>query len=190
MSIALILAAGEAERHNGGNKPLLKVGNETLLERMVRQVKPHVGSIYIVTHREDLTHPDCKIFKPPKHDFIAETLWQTPMIWCLGSRTIVLLGDVYYSDSGIVTILGSEDLRAFGQSPNIHAMNIPYQNAFWLSGELSEFCKRVKQDPKTYFHGKLHGFCWFSKIRVSPLEGTTDIDSPQEHKRLLAKLEL
>lgn len=194
MSIALILAAGKAERHNGGNKPLLKVGNETLLERMVRQIKPHVETIWLITHREDLTHQDCKLFNPPSHDFICDTLHSSSLIWCLGSRTIVLLGDVYYTDNSMAFIVKYDsDVAAFGDGCNIHALSIPYQHAFWTSGQLGLFRKCVHAEPFKHKHGKLYAFCdWLSpRIKRIALDtDTTDIDSPLEHKRLLAKLKL
>lgn len=194
MSIALILAAGKAERHNGGNKPLLKIGSETLLERTVRQIKPHVGSIYLVTHREDLSHPDCKSFKPPSHDFICDTLHSTSLIWCLGSRTIVLLGDVYYTEWAISFILHyANEVAAFGDECNIHALSIPYQHAFWSAGQLGLFRKAAHAEPAKHKHGKLYAFCDWATPRIKRIaldEITTDIDSPLEHKRLLTKLKL
>lgn len=192
MSNVFILAAGKAERHNGGNKPLLKVGNETLLERMVRQIKPHVRTIWIVSHRDDLHHPDCLLTKPSAHDCICDTLHSCSVLWCLGSRTIILLGDVYYTDAAISTILNySDGVFAFGEGYNIHALSIPYQQAFWTMGALTEFRKLVRNEPHRHKHGKLYAFCEWFRIRKIPLDrDTTDIDSPKEHKRLLEKLKL
>lgn len=192
--IAFILAAGNAERHNGGNKPLLKVGDETLLERMVRQVRPHVKAIWIVTHRDDVTHPECSQLNPSSHEYVCDTLHSSAMLWCLGSRTIILLGDVWYSEWAISYILHyNREAAAFGEGCNVHALSIPYQHAFWVSSLLGDFRKMVRAGPVTHKHGKLYHFCdWVvPRIKKLPLdEYTTDIDSPQEHKRLLAKLNL
>lgn len=192
--IAFILAAGNAERHNGGNKPLLKVGDETLLERMVRQVRPHVKAIWIVTHRNEIFHPQCNRMYPSSHDCICDTLNSSSLLWCLGSRTVVLLGDVYYTDTAISFILGYDRaVTAFGDGCNIHALSIPYQHAFWVSAQLGEFRKLVRDEPAKHKHGKLYAFCDWVTPRIKRIAldtDTTDIDSPREHKRLLAKLNL
>ncbi len=191
MNVCLILAAGNAERHNGGNKPLLKVGKETLLERMVRQIKPHVSHIYIITHRDDLIHPGCKVFAPKFRKTITDTLLSTTQLWSLTGTTIALLGDVYYADKAIDDIVNSTKfLQAFGHECNIHALAIGFHGMFAAIGELTRFCQFV-DDPDKYCHGKLYGFVRWASISTHRLDDlTTDIDSPVEHKRLLAKLEL
>lgn len=190
--IAFILAAGKAERHNGGNKPLLKVGHETLLERMVRQIKPRVDAVWIVTHRDDVFHPDCNRMNPSSHEYVCDTFHSSNMLWCLGSRTIILLGDVYYSEWAMSFIATyNREVAAFGEGCNIHALSIPYQHAFWVSAQLGEFRKAVRHEPAKHKYGKLYAFCDWAKInRIALDEFTTDIDSPKEHKRLLAKLNL
>lgn len=103
---AIILAGGKSERwanHLGIRKHLLLVDGETLLDRMVRLLRERdVTDIHLVgpyeiegaqSHRDD---SDDGI-----DGRLASRRW-----WCHHRRTVILMGDVWYSDAAMDAIVG------------------------------------------------------------------------------------
>jgi len=180
-SMIFIMAAGKAERHNGGNKPLLVVEGETLLDRMCRQAAGIRK--YIVTHRDDLKNENANVLVPKSHDFFADTLLSTVPYW--KERNIILWGDVYYTDEVMKEIMAEErPLVAFGDNRDIYAavfkMSEPVD--WWLTKYVDAV--RNNRHETGFFRGLI--FAGFSKfVRVT--DGTFDFDSPQEYKQFLNK---
>ena len=46
-TLGLVLAGGLARRMGGGDKALLKIGNETILDRVVARLKPHCTAVIL-----------------------------------------------------------------------------------------------------------------------------------------------
>lgn len=186
MISGLILAAGEAERHNGGNKPLLIVNCETLLDRTVRLFRKHCSKLTIVTHRADIAHPGCEYLMPSNRERVTNTLLSTRSLWS-DEMTLVLLGDVYYGDGAPQTMLSSaRGAEAFGEGCNIHGLTILAGANSYLAERLEQFCELVKKTPHKYGFGKLYAFVDWAAIPRRPIDAV-DIDSPQQHKRLIEK---
>lgn len=122
---ALILCAGSGERwHNyqGVPKQLLEFGGETLLERSVRLLRSHnITNSIIVTRSPDMHIYNVRSFSPNKTAHIVDTVASTTALW--SSRTIILLGDVFYSTNAMKRIVGSTELfRVFGRPwPSIYS---------------------------------------------------------------------
>lgn len=118
MAKALILCAGNGSRwgeYLGVPKQLITINNETLLDRTVRLLnKNGNNNIEIVSndHRLRLNH--CAFYRPSKSQWIVETLLSTRDLW--KGQTIILLGDVFYTERAIQTIVSfSGRIRIFGR---------------------------------------------------------------------------
>lgn len=115
----LILCAGTSSRWNNYMnvpKQLIKIDNETLLDRMIRLLhKNNITDINIVSNVKSHKTNNCGFFRPPKSGWILETFLSTQKIWT--DRNIILLGDVYYSSCALKTVVKYEgDIAAFGRS--------------------------------------------------------------------------
>ena len=97
----LILASGNSVRIGGVTKQLLELGLTTILERIITQVETRGHNPIVVTHNEEIheylnsLHKD--YFVPDAHSATCETLLSAQTLW--NKRTIVLLGDVIYSNA-------------------------------------------------------------------------------------------
>lgn len=112
----IILCAGEQERWSApAPKQLARVANnEVLLARTVRQCRSRFSGEdpLIVSHMASLrSFSNCSII-PKKRRYITETLFSTHPLWG-AVWTIVLLGDVYFSDETINTIISNREKREY-----------------------------------------------------------------------------
>lgn len=180
-----ILAAGDAERHNGGNKPLLEVEGDTLLNRMAIQVRRQTAGVdcFVVTHRPENYHPACYTLKPKERDFISATLLSTAPEW--KERNIILLGDVYYTDDVMQEILAEDrPLVFFGDNTDIFAMVFHIERK--VEAPLRTFVDEVRKHPAQFGFGKLGAFFKFigpHRHFVRVTDKTCDFDSPQDVER-------
>jgi hypothetical protein len=101
MDKLIILAAGEGSRwgnHRDTPKHILKINGETLLERQVR-LFPDFETI-IVTSREDYKTKGATLHFPEtrnKRALNTESRLTKPL-WSKEGRTIVTLGDIYFTE--------------------------------------------------------------------------------------------
>jgi len=192
MTTCLILAAGEAERHNGGNKPLLEVNGETLLNRTWRLCEGHKR--WVVTHRSDLVPlqdsecPEWTGFSPSARRWVVETLLSSFDIWSNLDETVVLLGDVFYTESAMEKIFETKTTAAFGKGCEVHALRIQTEDYGKVVNGLRRSISDAEARPRTRGAGKLWLFVECNRIPLIDFgDETTDFDSPQEHKRFIAK---
>jgi|SRR4030042_149132 len=124
----IILCAGEQERWQASYpKQLIRVtNNEVLLARTVRQCRSRFSGEdpLIVSHLAPLrSYSNCSII-PKKRRYITETLLSSYPLW--GTMwTIILLGDVYFSDETINTIISNRDKKEYcfyGRVSEIYAL--------------------------------------------------------------------
>ena len=93
----LILCAGKFNAWEGDEpRQLRAIGNETVLSRIIRQVREKGHEPIIVTWREDIkaATPDLVHYEPAYYRTIAETWLYTRELW--RKQTVILLGDVIY----------------------------------------------------------------------------------------------
>ncbi|MDV7341014.1 NTP transferase domain-containing protein [Terasakiella sp. A23] len=155
---AVILCAGEATRwHQSPHMPkqLVMLGGEALLHRSVRLLKENgVSQITVVALDERLRVEGCDFFSPADHLWIVETLKSSESLWA--ERTIILLGDVYYSEAAMAQIVGnSEEVTFFGRegpspitlSSSGELFALSFQSSFQrrLKVILSEVIEKAKQ---------------------------------------------
>ena len=114
----LILCAGSGERwgnHLGIPKQLIRFSGETLLHRMVRLLKENgVSNVICVARDCRLKLEEIPSLEPEHCAYTVETLLSTSQLWA--RRTIVLLGDVYFTQHAIRKIIAFDgNLGVFGR---------------------------------------------------------------------------
>ena len=114
----LILCAGEARRFGGEVKQLLTIGSDTILGRTLKQTA-HMDPV-VVTHLEEIKQASPRWFEPEHRQYTVDTLRSTRKLW--GHVTVVLLGDVLYSDETMRDILGCEETTVFGDKWEVYAV--------------------------------------------------------------------
>jgi hypothetical protein len=195
-TIALILAAGEAERMSGEIKQLLPIRHSTIIGRVLAQAKMYKTRSIVVTHKDEIAGCHHRVHIPKNHDTVCESLLSTSHLW--DDRTIVLLGDVVYSDYTMGLIMNSVDLiRVFGNTWEIFAIVFDKKNHAKVKTALRKGSKH-RRGKLRYFY---HAYCGFEMGRKEqetvPLENdvfyyvrdwTRDIDSPYEYERLLEEI--
>jgi hypothetical protein len=121
-----ILCAGDAIRIKGACKQLLDVGNgETILARIVRQVKARGGTPVIVTHNLTIVDafPEEMRLIPAKRRWTCETLGSLLGLSVVQYCNVVLLGDVIYSKDAMDRIFRvNEPAVFFGNEWEIYAL--------------------------------------------------------------------
>ena len=190
----LILCAGEASRFGGEVKQLLTVGSNTILGRTLKQTA-HMNPI-VVTHLEEIRRASLRWFHPKERQYTVDTLLSTRELW--GQVTIVLLGDVLYTDETMTTILSCKKATVFGDKWEVYAV------VFTDHDQMAEACG----EARSLWPGKLGNL--YNALCGKPLaakrglghemEGepmfhyvedwTRDIDSESQHLQALKELRL
>lgn len=116
--VALIMCAGSSERwknYQGVPKQLLQFGGETLLNRTVRLLRSQgVGDPIVVAVSPKLRVPGVRSFTPARNTFIVDSVASTSALWA--ARTIILLGDVFYTTTAIRRFVNTTDaFKVFGR---------------------------------------------------------------------------
>ena len=132
----IIMASGEQVRF-GPNQPLkqmLKAWDETLIQRMVNQCHARgvpFRSIYLVTHHEELISHSLELGIRPvnlrllRSDRLAESILNTAYLWGPADRTVILLGDVFYTDLLMSEILAERGpIRFYGNHLEMFAVSL------------------------------------------------------------------
>jgi len=135
---AIILAAGKSVRFNGVTKQLLSLGDELIVERIIRQCKQHKYYPVVLTYNDEIinvaTMNECEFLYPHKADTVCDTIGSMYGLW--SPRTAILLGDVIYSKDAMSRIMGSKaDFMAFGNAWEIFALS--------FNGKMSMNVKRA-----------------------------------------------
>ena len=194
----LICAAGEGTRWYEQTKPkqLAWLGDETIIQRQIRQVKQRNAEPLVVTRdqqiqyatwdNEGLTH------SPASHRWLAETILDTEYRW--NYRTIILLGDVVYSGTLMDTIFAdTERLSVYGN--NAEAMALVFRESGRIE-VLNGLHKVLQSAERGETPGKLWNlYRWLDGISLTEHrirddgifrrvhDWSTDIDTPEDYRR-------
>ena len=193
----IIMAAGAGTRWNnylGVPKHLIEINGETLLGRTTRLLKENGVENYIITCADPRyaqygpttpqTYYDCEI------DRFEESLVDGPVCY--------LYGDVYYTEDAMKTIVETQtdDILFFGHNYEIFAIKIANRELFFK-------CKAtVKHLYLTHQIGRCIGWEVYRCMHNIPyeehkiteryvkiLDGTDDIDYPQDYEAFKKKWE-
>lgn len=134
---AIVLAAGEGKRwgnYTDVPKHLLEIDGESLIQRTTRQISAYADKTFVVgtddsykTEFSELFIPEEKKVSLEMHKFSSsEKLWS--------ERTVLLFGDVYYTDEAISTIVqDTEDFTFFLRSGPSSFTQKPYGEIYAFS---------------------------------------------------------
>lgn len=116
----IFLCAGDGSRwgnYLGVPKQLIPFHGEPLLHRTVRQLIEfgHSSEIVCVSHDSRLKAPGTLFFKPVASRWTVETLISSRPLW--RERTIILLGDVFFTGKSLHRILDCTSPVAFFGRP-------------------------------------------------------------------------
>ncbi len=133
---ALILCAGSGSRwgnYLGVPKQLIPIRGEALVHRMVRSLHENrISDIDVIAQDARLQVDGCGFFKPSRSRCIVETLLSTKDLW--QKHTIILLGDVFYSDYAMQTITNSDRrVRVFGRPGASSVTGKPWGEIFAIA---------------------------------------------------------
>jgi hypothetical protein len=118
-----ILCAGNQERFGNFSIPkqLLNINGEPLLHRTVRQVYQHGQTIFIISNNKKLQIQDCHFIVPSSRKTTCHTIQS--ILPLTDEKTIILLGDVYYTDTAIKVIFNCEkDFQFFTDTGDFFAI--------------------------------------------------------------------
>ena len=111
---AIIIAAGEGTRwndHLGIPKHFIEIDGESIIRRTVRLLNENgVGDVYVVAPDDDRYRIDGSAMFVPQlrsrcdENCGADKFLSSEELWLSDGRTIVLYGDVYFTDDAIKTI--------------------------------------------------------------------------------------
>ena len=104
-----ILAAGQQTRWGEGKlKQLIRVPTMNLISRTYKQFSKH-GEVKVVTIHDAIKQlfPKEAIINPRDHRYTTTSMLSTEDHW--KQRSTILLGDVYYSDEAVKTIVQNKD---------------------------------------------------------------------------------
>ncbi|SHF79834.1 Choline kinase [Fodinibius roseus] len=204
----LILCAGDGTRWDnylGVPKQLIPINEEPLLKRTVRLLCDNgCNDIAIISHDDRLNLDRCDFFKPPQCRWTVETLLSTHPLWT--ERTLVLLGDVFYTKQALATILSpSQGVQVYGRfGPSLFTFT-QYGELFAISFEENDHHKMKKhlniarshalsggRGKMWEFYRSLAGFPLNEhkkddEIFTSIHDLTDDIDSPKEYDKLVKR---
>ncbi len=133
MTRIIILCAGQANRWAPKSlKQLVPIDGEPLLHRTVRLLRSfEYDDIYIACIDPKLRIEGCKHFTPSDARWTASTLYSSRHLW--DNRTIILLGDVYYTEESLTKILECpSELKFIGRLGPSSFTGCPYGEIFGL----------------------------------------------------------
>lgn len=146
---AIIIADGKATRwkkHLGIEKHFAEVGGEKIIERTVRLLKQYeqIDDIYVVASSSDYDI-EGSIRYEPVHDpgfYDADKFSCSRELWNGNGRTLVLYGDVYFTDEAMAKIVSRRDhgwiLFVFGRAFESNFTGKPYGECFAQSFDSSQ----------------------------------------------------
>jgi hypothetical protein len=116
-TLAIIIAAGQASRwagYLGIPKHLIEIDGEPIIHRAVRLLQERgVDDVYVVGPPGDSRYviPGSQLYVPVKntahHD--ADKFLNSKTLWNSSGRTLVVYGDVYFTDAAMDRIVGYEE---------------------------------------------------------------------------------
>ena len=116
MNRIIIAAAGEGRRWNNFRnipKHLAIVEGETLLNRIYKQFRDFSDDIVIISSDERYRIGDAKLESPMHGDwFDFGKIYSSNHLWS-DERTIIVFGDVYFTDEAVQTIMSNKDPYKF-----------------------------------------------------------------------------
>jgi hypothetical protein len=114
--IILIYAAGDGTRWNdylGVKKHFIPINGEPIIKRTIRLINKYApkAEIIVVGPNQKYKFIGCGLYKPTKNKSIdndIDKITNSMDLWSKGGRTILILGDVYFTDDAMRKIINYE----------------------------------------------------------------------------------
>ena len=185
----LILAAGDNERWWGRvPKQLVQIEGKPLIRRTVEQVIERAEPV-VITHNPAIQAAVPYFAGPEASRYITETLLSTAYLW--QGRTIILLGDVIYSDETIKAIFANrKPVAVFGRKWEIFAVAFNKQMSKKVIKALELAIANGEAGGRAKLWEFYHAYCEMSLTEVHYLEDkifvpvedyTDDIDTLEQY---------
>jgi hypothetical protein len=192
------LCAGDQVRSSLPLKQAIEIGGEPILQRTARQVYERGHKLSVIS-KDDL-HLVGVILNTPYHFHVAEdrrwtveTFYWTRHLW--EDRTVILLGDVFYTEQIMDSIFSVEsDLTFFGNTAEVYAIvfNQKEQMQGWLTKTIlaveANECKGTLRNLYQTIHRQPYG--GRTKIKDdwhTVFDQTTDFDLPEHKSKALER---
>lgn len=190
------MCSGNGTRWNnykGVPKHLIEINGETLLERTTRLLKENNINDYIITSSDERYKKYGKTINQSYNDCEVDRFEETN-----DDEICYLYGDVYYTNNAIKTIVNTptDEILFFGSNWEIFAIKIVNKKLFM------EHKNRVKD---LFLKGKINRCIGWEVYRslhnipfnehiindryVKILDGTDDIDFPEDYEKFIKKYE-
>ena len=134
----IIICAGDGVRwgnYLGVQKHFISIDGKKLLQRTVDQFQGE--DIYIVANSTDYQIDGTKLYCPAHISGIggADKIQNSSCLWSNSERTLLILGDVYFTDEAIKIIKGyvNRDWSAFGRKEGSYITGCPWGELFAFS---------------------------------------------------------
>ena len=194
----VIMAAGNGKRWNnylGVPKHLIKINNETLLERTTRLLKENGVYDFVITGSDERYSQYGKLIPQTKNDCEIDRFEES----IINDEVCYLYGDVYYTEKAMRIIINTKvkDIVFFGSEDEIFAIKIKNINLF---------LKHKRKVKELFLENKINrciGWEIYRSINnivfdehiidkkyVKILDGTDDIDFPEDYEKFKSKWEV
>ena len=184
--ISIILAGGKATRFGDQAKCLLSLGEETILERQVRQARRYCDDIRVVAMKPEIGEMCNTLNVPIIYGFegvpTLKAVHNTRDVW--DDYTVILWGDVIFSEDAIDKVYTIKGLHDFG--------SVVQREGFAITFDIKDAPRFIESLEKTefrewWFYRYLTGVpCQAEKydkeIFVDITDWTTDIDFPDQYE--------
>lgn len=148
MTRVLVLAAGDGSRwenYRGVQKHKLVIEGEVLIERTVRQFSQYSDDVVVVGKDKSYEVEGARCYIPPYHPKWKDMakFWSTRDIWS-DKRTVLVFGDVYFTDEAVETIMKDEgEFTFFLRSKGSELTGKPWREIFGIAfnGSSNEMLK-------------------------------------------------
>lgn len=139
MTRVLIAAAGDGSRwrnHRGTSKHLAVVDSDVLLHRTCRQFLRYTSDVTVVGAHSGYAVPDTALFVPPPSDASWLDLGKflsSRHLWATAERTVLVFGDVYFTDDAVDKIMASTQDWMFFLRPGPSSLMQARREVFGLA---------------------------------------------------------
>lgn len=195
----IILAAGNAIRFGGTRKQLLPIGTTTILQRIVNQTKHHCCCPTVIAKDNEIIAAamsyGAKVYLPTESAATCETMLSTWELW--NDRTVILLGDVVYSDDTINKIFSySGEFTVFGNTWELFAVSFSREKMRDVCKSL-DVASHYKLGKLRYMYKDYVGLSLNSKEKEGSAPGpffvyikdwTMDVDMQDEYDNLMREV--
>ena len=163
---AIIICAGEATRwanYMGVKKHFIEVEGEAILHRTVRLLNEYgIDDIGVVAKDDEYNSTEYAMYKPviSEHNGGVDKFLNSQHLWLNDGRTIVLYGDVYFTEYAMQTIANHAHrdwqlfARAFGSRYTGRKWGECFAQSFYPE-HIAEHLRKLEQAVELWHEGKI-----------------------------------